>query len=525
MAIVWLDVGEPTSQREKPGTVIRLDGSSLNWQDVVSVARDGEKAELTDAAVQAMAASRKIVEKHLSAGDVVYGVTTGFGKFSDVPIDAANQKQLQLNLLRSHAAGVGEPFSEETVRAMLLLRANALAVGASGVRPAVAEKLLELLNAGVHPVVPQIGSLGASGDLAPLAHLALVLIGEGEAEYSGARMPGRDALQKAGIAPLELEAKEGLALLNGTQAMTAVGCLAVRDAYGLARTADLAGALSIDATLSSHLPCDAAIHALRPHAGARDSADNVRRMLADSEINESHSQCTRVQDPYSLRCLPQVHGATRDAIRHVEAMLAIEINAATDNPLVVRDGRVLNGGNFHGQPIALCMDYLALALHELGSISERRVDWVMNPNLTDLNAFLAAKEGLDSGYMIAQYTAAALVSENKSLLGPASADTIPVSGNQEDHVSMGLTAARRARRVLENARTVLAIEILCSAQAVELRKLPSGKGLRPVMARLRQAVPPLDQDRVPATDIEAVRKLVVDEALLTEAEGVVGALH
>jgi histidine ammonia-lyase len=352
-----------------------------------------------------------------------------------------------------------------------------------------------------------------------------VLIGEGEAILEGRRRTGGQALRQAGIAPLELEAKEGLALLNGTQAMTAVACLVLQDALAAVKTADLAGALSIDATLSSRVPCDPAVHELRPYEGVGASAENVRRVLEDSRIVQSHAGCARVQDPYSLRCLPQVHGATREAIRHVEEMLAVEINAATDNPLVLRDGRVLNAGNFHGQPIALRMDYLTLGLHELGSISERRVDWIMNPNLTDLNAFLAAREGLDSGYMIVQYTAAALVSENKTFCGPASADTIPVSGNQEDHVSMGLTAARRARQVLENLRTILAIEFLCAAQAVDMRKLPSGKGLRPVMARLRQSVPPLSEDRVAARDIEKIRERIVNEELLQAAEGAVGPLR
>lgn len=504
--------------------MIVLDGRSLRWPDVVAVARTGVKARLAPAAKKRMEKSRRTVEAHVAAGDVVYGVTTGFGKFDRVPIEASHRRELQVNLLRSHAAGVGEPFDEATVRAMLLLRANALAVGASGVRPALAERLLELLNKGVHPVVPQIGSLGASGDLAPLAHLALVLIGEGEAVYQGKRMGGGAALKRARIQPLQLEAKEGLALLNGTQAMAAMACLLVADARTAAKLADVAGALSIDATLSSRTPCDAGIHRLRPYPGAISSAKNVRKLLAGSKIVESHAHCARVQDPYSLRCLPQVHGAARDAIAHVEAMLAIELNAATDNPLVLADGRIVSGGNFHGQPIAMRMDYLALALHELGTISERRVDWIMNPNLTDLHWFLAPEEGLHTGYMIAQYTAAALVSENRTLVTPSSADTIPVSGNQEDHVSMGLTAARRARMVIENLRTILSIEVLCAVQAVELRKLPTGKGLRPVVKALRNRVPPLLADRVIAKDIAAARALVAEGALVAAAERAVGEL-
>lgn len=503
---------------------VSVDGHTLTWRYVVAVARHGVPAHLAAAARSRMLASRKTVEAHLRAGDAVYGVTTGFGKFANVHIDPEHRSELQINLIRSHAAGVGEPFDEETVRAMLLLRAQALAVGASGVRPLLAETLLELVNKRVHPIVPQIGSLGASGDLAPLAHLALVLIGEGEALYKGRRVPGAQALKAARIAPLKLEAKEGLALLNGTQAMCAVACLTVEDAWACARLADIAGAMSIDATLSSRTPSDAAIHDLRPYPGAKAAARNIRTLLRGSEIVESHLHCARVQDPYSLRCMPQVHGATRDAIHHVEDMLAIELNAATDNPLVLADGRVLSGGNFHGQPIALRMDYLALALHELGSISERRVDWIMNPNLTDLHAFLAPQEGLNSGYMIAQYTSAALVSENKTLCGPSSADSIPVSGNQEDHVSMGMTAARRARMVLENLRTILAIELLCAAQAVDLRKLPTGAGLRPVLQALRKVVPPLERDRVVATDIALVREKLVDGTLLHAAEEAVGRL-
>jgi histidine ammonia-lyase len=504
--------------------MLSIDGNSLRWQDVVAVARSGERVQLSADSRARMLVSRKIVEDHVSAGDVVYGVTTGFGKFAQIAIAPDRRTELQRNLVRSHAAGVGEPFGVEVVRAMLLLRANALAKGFSGVRPALVETLLELLNKNVLPVIPQIGSLGASGDLAPLAHLALVLIGEGEADFNGRRIPGQEALNEAGIRPLELEAKEGLALLNGTQAMAAMAVLLRVDAARLITIADVAGALSIDATLSSRVPCDEAIHLLRPYPGAIASAKNVRTLLEDSAILASHAHCKRVQDPYSLRCLPQVHGAARDALVHTEEMLAIELNAATDNPLVLADGRVVSGGNFHGQPIAVRMDYLALALHELGNISERRVDWVMNPNLTDLPAFLAPIEGVHSGYMIAQYTAAALVSENKSLCGPASADSIPVSGNQEDHNSMGLTAARHARSILENVKTVLAIEILCATQAIHLRGNGTGKGLRPGIAALRKHVPPLMADRVVATDIELVRKLLDSGEILTAIETAVGPL-
>jgi len=514
--------------------MISIDGHSLRWTDVIAAARGGMKVRLHPRALPAIRAARKVIEDHLAAGDIIYGVSTGFGKFANIAIDHAHHAELQRNLVRSHAAGTGDPFNTETVRAMLLLRANALAKGASGVRPVVIETLLRMLNAGVHPIIPQIGSLGASGDLAPLAHLALVLIGEGEAEFGGRILSGRAAMKKAGIDPLELRAKEGLALLNGTQAMGAMATLLREDAALLCKSADLAGALSIDATLSSRHPCDEAIHRLRPYPGALLSAKNVRALLAGSQILASHAHCKRVQDPYSLRCLPQVHGATRDAIAHLDEMLAIELNAATDNPLVLLKGArrssrradrnvrptsiVVSGGNFHGAPIAMRMDYAALALHELGAISERRVDWIMNPNLTDLPAFLSPKEGLHSGYMIAQYTAAALVSENKSLCGPSSADSIPVSGNQEDHSSMGLTAARRARMILQNVHTILAIEILCAAQAIYLRKLPTGRALQLAIAELRKHVPPLKADRVVARDIEKARKLVESGALVRAAE-------
>jgi histidine ammonia-lyase len=463
-----------------------------------------------------MLTSRQVVTAHIAAGDIVYGVTTGFGKFSQIAIAPEHRAELQVNLIRSHAAGVGKCFQTDVVRAMLLLRANALAKGYSGIRPIVVERLIELLNACVHPQIPRMGSLGASG--------ALVLIGEGQAEFKGKIKSGGAALKQAGLEPLVLEAKEGLSLLNGTQAMAAMASLLCSDAHELCLLADIAGALSIDATLSSRVPCDPGIHRLKPYAGAIASAANVTQLLQGSEILKSHAHCARVQDPYSLRCLPQVHGATRDALAHVEEMLAIELNAATDNPLVLDDGRVVSGGNFHGQPIALRMDYLALALHELGSISERRVDWVMNPNLTDLPAFLSPQQGLHSGYMIAQYTAAALVSENKSLCGPSSADSIPVSGSQEDHVSMGLHAAAHARKILENVRTVLSIEILCAAQAIHLRGKRSGKGLEPVLKVLRQHVPPLDHDRVVSTDIENVRKLVSSGSLINAARKVCGKL-
>jgi histidine ammonia-lyase len=504
--------------------MVTLDGNSLCWNDVVAVARQMDTASLSPDAKLRMAASRKVIEDHVNAGDIVYGVSTGFGKFANIAIDHEKLAELQRNLVRSHAAGTGDLFSTDTVRAMLLLRSNALAKGASGIRPEVVETMLEMLNKRVHPLVPQIGSLGASGDLIPLAHMTLVTTGEGQAEFGGQVLPGGEAMRKAGITPVELQAKEGLALLNGTQAMGAVASLLYADSRMICKIADIAGALSIDATLSSRIPCDEAIHALRPYVGSLAAAKNVRALLVGSKILESHAHCKRVQDPYSLRCLPQVHGASREAVRHVGEMLEIELNAATDNPLVLPDGRVVSGGNFHGQPIALRMDYLSLALHELGSISERRVDWVMNPNLTDLPAFLSPREGLHSGYMIAQYTSAALVTENSTLCGPSSAHSIPVSGNQEDHNSMGLTAARRARMILENLYTILSIEILCSAQAIHLRKMPTGTALLPAIDLLRRDVPPLDADREVSADIHKVRALLTSGKLVAAVEQVAGEL-
>ena len=515
----------PEGRGDDGDRMLTIDGNSLSWRDVLRVAREDASVRLSARARKKMLASRKVVEDHVAAGDIVYGVTTGFGKFAQIAIDPDHRVELQKNLIRSHAAGVGDFFERDVVRAMLLLRANALAKGYSGIRPVVVERLLDLLNKKVHPRIPKMGSLGASGDLAPLAHLTLVLMGEGQAEYRGRVVSGAKALELARIKPLELLAKEGLALLNGTQAMGAVASLLCADAWDVAKLADIAGALSIDATLSSRIPCDPAIHRLRPYAGAIAAAANVTKLLRGSEILKSHAHCARVQDPYSLRCLPQVHGAARDAVIHLEEMLAIELNAATDNPLVLDDGRVVSGGNFHGQPIAIRLDYLALALHELGSISERRIDWVMNPNLTDLPAFLSPQEGLHSGYMIAQYTAAALVSENKTLCGPASADSIPVSGNQEDHVSMGLHAGLNARKILENVRTILAIEILCAAQAIHLRGKKTGRGLEPVLKRLRSKVPPLDHDREVAVDIEEARRMVAERELLGAAEDACGPLQ
>ena len=431
---------------------VSIDGRSLDLEDVALVARGEAHAVLAPEAVERMAASRAIVDACVDEGLVRYGITTGFGKFSDIVISASDNENLQRNLIMSHACGMGEPFPEEIVRAMILLRANALAVGRSGIRPSTVQALVEMLDAGVVPVVPQQGSLGASGDLAPLAHLALVLMGMGEADFRGRRLPGARALAEAHLAPVTLAAKEGLALINGTQAMTAVGALASRDAIALGQAAELAAALSFQALRGITDALDPRIHELRGQPGQIASAAALRELLDGSGFTTRQGQ-ERVQDAYALRCVPQVHGASRDAIEYAATAVGRELNAVTDNPLILSDGDIISGGNFHGQPIALAMDFLAIALSELASISERRIERLVNPSLSNgLPAFLAQKGGLNSGFMIAQYAAAALVSEDKVLAHPASVDSIPSSANQEDHVSMGTIAARKARTILQNAQ-------------------------------------------------------------------------
>jgi histidine ammonia-lyase len=503
---------------------ILLDGSSLSLDLVAEVARDGAgqgarpslRVELAEEAKATMAASRAIVDDTVSQGLVRYGITTGFGKFSDVVISREDNETLQRNLIMSHACGVGESFPAEVVRAMLLLRANALAVGASGIRSTTVEALLAMLNAGVLPVVPQQGSLGASGDLAPLAHLVLVLIGLGEAEFGGRRMSGGEALAAAGLKPVVLAAKEGLALINGTQAMTAVGALACHDALSLLDSADRAAALSFQALKGITDALDPRIHELRKQKGQIAEAAAMRDLLEGSSLTTRQGQ-ERVQDAYALRCIPQVHGASRDAIEYACAIVGRELNAVTDNPLILEGGDILSGGNFHGQGVALAMDFLGIALAELADISERRVERLVNPSLSNgLPAFLAPKGGLNSGMMIAQYVAASLVSEDKVLAHPASVDSIPSSANQEDHVSMGTIAARKARTILGNAQKVIGIELLCACQGVDLRAAVTGRRaeslLSPASAglyrALREEVSFMAEDRVLYTDIEAARRII-----------------
>src|SRR5918999_529791 len=494
-----------------------LTGRDLTIDDVIEVAIGRRRVELEGTATKRMRASRAVIERLIADGATVYGVTTGFGDLADVRIDPDQTAELQRNLVRSPAAGVGEPLPEVVVRGMLLLRANTLAVGLSGARVEVAQLLVDMLNRAVHPVVPSRASLGASGDLAPLAHLALVMIGEGEALVDGAGPgPGAEALARAGLSPLALAAKEGLALLNGTQLMTAVGALALHDAQRLALTADVIGAMSLEAMLGTATAFADALVAARPHPGQRAVAAHLRGLLAESEIAASHATSAhKVQDPYSLRCMPQVHGAARDALAELERVLRVEINAATDNPLVFPSGEVISGGNFHGEPVALALDYATMAVTELASISERRTARLVDAHLSGLPPFLSERPGLESGLMIAHYTAAALVNELQTLAHPASVDSIPTSANQEDHVSMGATSALHLRQAVEHAEHVMAIEAMCAAQGIDFRApLRPGEGVAAAHAAVRARVGHLDTDRPPSPDIATVRELVHSGELL-----------
>jgi len=495
---------------------IAIDGENLTLTNLYRIVFDKAEAEVPASARERMNASRAVIEKLAEADAVVYGVTTGFGKMASTRISHDEIRHLQLNLVRSHACGVGAPLSEPAVRAMLALRANAIAKGFSGVRPIVAETLVAMLNRGVHPVIPSQGSVGASGDLAPLAHLAQVAIGEGQAIYQGREMPGAEAMRAAGITPLVLGAKEGLALLNGTQAMLALLALALREAEIAVETADVAAALSLDALRGSPTAFDARVAAVRPHAGQAVTARNIERLNRGSEIRESHrapDKDPRVQDPYSLRCAPQVHGAVRDAIAQVRATATIELNSATDNPLVFANpdgsGEVISGGNFHGQPLAMAADQLAIALATLGGISERRLEQMTNPQTSQLPAFLVRHAGLNSGFMILQVTAAALASELKPLAASHSVDSIPTSANQEDYVSMGMNGARRLDPMLANLRNILAIELLAACQGIDLLSpLKTGLETRKAYEIVRSLSPPVDVDRSLASDIAAVAREV-----------------
>ncbi len=496
-----------------------LDGETLSLEEIRDVARGGVEVELAPEALARVERSRALVDRVAAGEEAAYGINTGFGTLAEVRIDRKDLRTLQRNLLLSHAAGVGTPLPIPEARALLLLRCNVLAKGHSGIRPRTLQLALDMLNRGVIPVVPERGSVGASGDLAPLAHLALVLIGEGEAFMGGERLPGRAALTRAGLEPVVLEAKEGLALVNGTQAMCAVGTLALLRAEALSEIADLAGAMTLEGLLGSHRPFIVPIQAARPHPGQGAAAEHLRALLRDSEIVESHADCSKVQDPYSLRCMPQVHGAARDGLAHARGVLAIEVNSATDNPLVFPgEDLIVSGGNFHGQPVSLALDVLAIACTQLAAISERRVEQLVNPALSGLPPFLARNSGLNSGFMIAQVTSAALVAESRILSHPASVDSIPSSAGREDHVSMGMTAALKARQVVEFTRSCLAVEVLVAAQALDFRKpLRAGRGVAAAHAAVRQVVPPMEEDREIHRDIQAVSDLIDSGALLTSA--------
>jgi histidine ammonia-lyase len=494
---------------------ILIDGRRLTRRDFCAVVLGNHRVDLSPQAHRAMQRSRASVEKIIAEKQVVYGVNTGVGSLSTEHIDPAAARELQLNVVRSHSCGVGEPLGAAETRGLLLLRANTLARGLSGVRPLIAETLCAFLNHGIYPVVPRRGSVGASGDLAPLAHVALTLVGEGDVVFRGRRQRASVALKSTGIKPVTLEAKEGLSLVNGTQAMLSLGLLALREAEILANTADVAGALSLDSLRGSTRAFDERLHAARPHPGQMVSARNLARLNRGSTINKSHQGCSRVQDAYSLRCMPQVHGAVRDALTYARQVFEIEMNSATDNPLVFADtGEVISGGNFHGQPVAIALDLMAIVLTQLGGIAERRVDRMVNPLTSELPAFLAHSPGLESGLMIAQVAAAALASESKMLAHPASVDSIPTSGNKEDYVSMGMAAALKLQPVIANVRNILAIEFLCACQALDfLAPLRSGKLAEQARALVRKVSPHIAKDRPLHADIARVAGLISEGVL------------
>ncbi|MBS1877741.1 MAG: histidine ammonia-lyase [Acidobacteria bacterium] len=489
--------------------MVTLTGDRLSVEQVHAVAVGGEAVEIAEQARGRMRASRAVVERLAAGDDAVYGVNTGVGLLADVRISPGELEQLQRNIVRSHAVGVGPLLDRSVVRAMMLIRANVLAIGCSGIRPVVAERLCELLNAGVTPCVPSKGSAGASGDLAPLAHMALVLIGEGEAEFQGERGPGAEALRRAGVGPLTLEAKEGISLVNGTQAMLAIGCLALLEAETLAEAADLICAMSIDGLKGTPRAFDPRIHAARPHPGQMASAARLARTLEGSDIRLSHIACRHVQDAYTLRCAPQVHGAVRDTLAAARRTFEIELNSVTDNPLVFGD-EIISGGNFHGQPIALQFDYMAIAMAALAGFAERRIDRLVNPSLNEgLPPFLANHAGLESGFMMLQVTASALVAENRVLATPATPGSITTSGNKEDFVSMGMTGALKLQQAIGNARTVLAIEALAAARALDcLKPLRSSPAIEAARGRIAEASAPWTGDRALAADIERVSALI-----------------
>jgi len=505
--------------------VLGVDGMTM--EDLVAIARYEATVRLTEESEKRILSTRKLIEHWVQEEKIIYGVTTGFGALSDVIISKEDTWQLQKNILMSHAAGVGNPLDKETVRAVMALRVKDLARGHSGIRLETVNHLIKILNRGICPIVPEKGSVGASGDLAPLAHLCLVLIGQGEAFYKDQRISGMEALRKCGMKPIQLEAGEGLALVNGTQVMTGIGGLAVYDSLKLAKMSDIAAAMSLEVLMGSRTEFDPRIHRVRPHPGQASAADNMGRITQNSEIISSHKDCSRVQDAYTLRCSPQVHGASKDAINYALNVVETEMNSSTNNPLFFPESEeFLLGGNFHGQPVALAMDFLCMAVSELANISERRIERLVNPKLSGLPAFLVSDGGLNSGFMIAQYTAAALVSENKVLSHPACVDSIPTSANKEDHVSMGTISARKCMEVVKNTEKVIAIELLCGAQAMDLfTNIKPGEGTLMAYKAIRDAIPHLDKDRVLSKDIEAMMHLMRSGKIIEEVEKVAGKLE
>ncbi len=506
---------------------IQLGVDGMTLEALVAIAREGARVTLTKEAETRITKARKLVEKWVEEGRTIYGITTGFGALSDVTISKEDTRRLQENIILSHSAGVGDLLEEEIVRAVIALRIKDLARGHSGIRLKTVLCLRELLNRGIHPVIPGKGSVGASGDLAPLAHLSLALLGLGEVFYQGQRMSGGEALKSCGIQPLRLEAAEGVALVNGTQVMTAIGGLAVYDALSLSKMADIAAAMSLEVLMGTNVEFDPRIHEVKPYPGQIAAADNMRRITQNSEIISSHKDCSRIQDAYTLRCSPQVHGASKDAIEYARKVVETEMNASTNNPLIFPESEeFLLGGNFHGQHIALAMDFLSMGASELANIAERRIERLVNPQLSGLPAFLVLDGGINSGFMLAQYTAAALVSENKVLSHPACVDSIPTSANKEDHVSMGTISARKCRDVVKNSEHVIAIELLCGAQAMDLfTNMKPGEGTRVAYKIIREAVQHLEKDRVLSKDIETTVKLVRNGKILKGVEEVIGALR
>ncbi len=505
---------------------IKLTGRDLTIEDVIQAARHHEQVVLTDAAQAAVLRAQQYVQQKLDEGKVVYGLTTGFGNFQDTLVTGDDTVTLQRNLIISHACAMGNPLPTEVVRAIMLLRINALAQGHSGIRLSTLMTLLSMLNRGVHPVIPEKGSLGASGDLALLAHMVLPMLGEGKAEFHGEVLPGAQAMRRAGIPTLELYAKEGLALINGTQAMTAIGCIATYEAESLLKSIDIAAAMTCEALLGIKKAFDPKIQALRGHQGQIDSAENLLTLMDGSNL--AHDQNPdRVQDAYSLRCAPQVHGASRDAVRYARGVLEKEINAVTDNPILFPDeDEVISGGNFHGQPVALAMDFIGIALSELADISERRIERLVNPKLSQLPAFLIENGGVNSGFMIAQYAAASMVSENKVYAHPSSVDSIPSSANQEDHVSMGTTGARKALMILDNAQKVVGIELFCASQALSFRdETKMSPATKAVYQRIRKEVSAVTTDIIMHDEMVKFDRMVKDHTIVQVAEAVCGGLR